>query len=278
GGPFIAFVLSGGVADWPLMSHFKPWQQVFVLTGVPGIALAGLVFLVTEPARQGERATGDGGGYGEALRFVGASKRLFSAIFLGFGMLYTSTISLQLWLPAYFVRVHGWTYTRVGVVLGIAQIVAALSLPVHGWIVNRFYKAGRRDAPLHWCVIAIGFAMPSIAVALLADNPWITVVMFGVYLAFILSSASMGPAAAQVVTPHALRGRVSAIYVLSTGLIGMTVGPSLVGFITDHVLGSPKAVGLSLLIVTITMLLGAVLLFVRGREQMRQVLARQEAA
>ncbi|TVV77263.1 MFS transporter [Sphingomonas solaris] len=269
GGPFVEFVLGGGVAGWPLMGHFRPWQQVFVLTGVPGIAVAALVFLVTEPARQARPAAVDAGGYGEAIRFLGMRKRLFCAILLGFGMLYTSTISLQLWLPAYFVRVHGWSYTRIGVVLGIVQMLAALSLPVHGWIVNRFYKAGRRDAPLFWCIIAIAIAAPAITVALLASNPWVTVVMFGIYLTFILSSASMGPAATQVVTPQALRGRVSAIYVLVTGLIGMAAGPSLVGFLTDHVFGSPRAVGTSLLTVVLAALIPSALLFLRGREEMR---------
>ncbi len=274
GGPFIEFVLAGGVADWPLMGAFRPWQQVFVLTGLPGIAMAFLVLLVTEPKR---RAAPPGGstGYGEALRFLGTRKRLFWAIFLGFGMAYTSTISLQLWLPAYFVRVHGWTYGRIGVVLGIVQMLAALSLPLHGWIVSRFYRAGRRDAPLFWCIIAILIAAPCAVVALLADNPWVTVVMFGIYMTFILATASMGPAATQVVTPQALRGRVSAIYVLTTGLIGMSVGPALVGFLTDHVFGSPQAVGLSLIAVVAGMLIPAALLFVAGRDQMRQLIGEQ---
>ena len=46
----------------------------------------------------------------------------------------------------------------------------------------------------------------------------------------------MGPASVQLVTPTALRGRVTAIFVLMTGLIGMALGTFLVGFVTDKVL------------------------------------------
>ncbi|SFR89001.1 MFS transporter [Sphingomonas jatrophae] len=272
GGPFVQFVLSGGASHWPLMASFAPWQQAFILTGVPGIAMAFLVLLVTEPVRQARATPAGGAGYGEAIRFLGRHKRLFWGIFLGFGMAYTSTISLQLWLPAYFARVHGWPTSQIGVVLGVAQMLAALSLPLHGAIVNRFYKAGRRDAPLFWCIIAIAIAAPCALIALTASNPWVTVVMFGCYMTFILATASMGPAATQVVTPQALRGRVSAIYVLTTGLIGMSVGPALVGYLTDHVFGSPQAVGTSLVVIVLGMLIPAALLFVAGRQQMRQLL------
>ena len=272
GGPFIQFVLSGGVASWPMMGSFAPWQQVFILTGVPGIAMAFLVLFVTEPARHRPvAAANEAIGYGEALRFIGAHKRLFVAILLGFGLAYTSTIALQLWLPAYFTRVHGWTPSQIGIVLGIAQMLAALSLPVHGWIVDRFYKAGRKDAPLLWSIISICIAIPCAMLALLSSNPWITVVAFGVYVAFMLATGSMGPATAQVATPNALRGRMSAIYVLTTGLIGMSVGPALVGFLTDHVFGSPAAVCGSLVVVVLGMLIPAALLFVAGREPMRRL-------
>lgn len=272
GGPFVQFVLSGGVSHWPLMANFAPWQQAFVLTGVPGIAMAFLVLLVTEPTRQARSTVAGSTGYGEAMRFLGKRKRLFWAIFLGFGMAYTSTISLQLWLPAYFARVHGWSTSQIGVVLGVAQMAAALSLPLHGAIVNRFYRAGRRDAPLLWCIIAIALATPCALIALTASNPWVTVTMFAIYMTFILATASMGPAATQVVTPQALRGRVSAIYVLTTGLIGMSVGPALVGFLNDHVFGTPQAVGNSLAMLVLGMLIPAAVLFIAGRQQMREML------
>jgi hypothetical protein len=46
----------------------------------------------------------------------------------------------------------------------------------------------------------------------------------------------------------------------------------LVGFITDHILGDPLQVGMSLIIVIIGVLIPALVLFGWGREQMRRLL------
>ena len=275
GGPLVGAVLDGAIAHWPGMSGFKPWQQAFLITGVPGILTALLVFLFPEPARhRPASAAPDAGGYGEAVRFIMANKRSFSGIILGIGMVYTVTIALQLWSPAYLMRNHGWDPKQIGLAMGVAQMLPALSLPLHGWVVDRLYSRGRGDAHLLWCLYTMLAAAPFAVAAYLVTNPWATVVLFGIYMTLILSTSSIGPAAAQVVTPPELRGRVSAIFVLVTGLIGMVVGNSTVGFVTDHVLGDPARVGTSLIGLIVVALAVAAALFALGRADMRRLAGR----
>ena len=116
-------------------------------------------------------------------------------------------------------------------------------------------------------------AAPFAVAAYLVSTPTATVVLFGIYMVLILSTSSIGPAAAQVVTPPELRGRVSAIFVLVTGLIGMVLGNLLVGFFTDHVLGDPKQIGTSLIVLVVSVLSIAALLFASGRGEMRRMTA-----
>lgn len=276
GGPLVGAVLDGAISDWPGMSGFKPWQQAFIVTGIPGILTALLVFLFPEPKRQ-RAASGPGGaksgGYGEALAFILAHKRAFSGIILGIGFVYSVTIGLQLWSPAYLSRVHGWTPKEIGLAMGLAQMLPALSLPLHGWVVDRMYSRGRGDAHLLWCLGTMLLAAPFAVAAYLVSTPTATVVLFGIYMVLILSTSSIGPAAAQVVTPPELRGRVSAIFVLVTGLIGMVLGNLLVGFFTDHVLGDPKQIGTSLIVLVVSVLSIAALLFASGRGEMRRMTA-----
>lgn len=272
GGPLVGAVLKGAISHWPGMGGFKPWQQAFIVTGIPGILTAFLVFLFPEPKRH--RPAGvQAGGYGEALGFILAHKRAFAGIILGIGLVYSVTIGLQLWSPAYLARVHGWTPKEIGLAMGIAQLVPAFSLPVHGWAVDRMYSRGRGDAHLAWCLWTMLLAGPCAIAAYLVSSPGLTVVLFGAYMVFILSTASIGPAAAQVVTPPALRGRVSAIFVLVTGLVGMVLGNLLVGFFTDHVLGDPKQVGTSLIVLVATVLSLAALLIAQARAEMRRMTA-----
>ena len=274
GGPLVGVILDGAISHWPGMGGFKPWQQAFIITGIPGILTALLVFLFPEPNRQkpsaGKQA---GGGYGEAMRFIMSHPRCFAGIILGIGFVYAVTIGLQLWSPSYLTRVHGWKPGQIGVAMGIAQMLPALSLPLHGWVVDRLYAKGRTDAHLLWCLITLLIAAPFAVAAYLVTSPTLTVVLFGIYMLFILSTSSIGPAAAQVVTPPELRGRVSAIFVLVTGLIGMVLGNLLVGLFTDKVLGDPKQIGTSLILLVSTVLTIAAIFFALGRADMRRLVA-----
>lgn len=268
GGPLVAAVTRVGAVEVPGLGLLQPWQLVFLLTGLPGLALAFLVFLFREPPRRA-RPAGAGVGYGEALAWVRGNARLYVAIFLGFGTVYAVTIGFQLWTPSYFMRVHGWNPAQTGVVLGIVQVLAALSLPLHGGMVDRLFRGGRRDAHLFWCLSTVLLAAPCGIAAFLVADAWATVALFGLFMALVLSTASMGPALVQVVTPPHLRGRVSAIYVLVTGLLAMAGGPATVGFITDKLLGDEKQVGLSLILTVFCLLLPAAAGLALGRRPLR---------
>jgi MFS family permease len=279
GGELVTAVLNGAISHWPGMGAFKPWQQAFIVTGVPGIATALLVFLFPEPKRHKPAgAAPASGGYGEAVRFILANPRCFLGVILGIGLVYTVTIALQLWSPAYLTRLYGWQAKEIGYAMGIAQLVAATSLPVHGWAVDKLYAGGRKDAHLLWCFVTMLLAAPFAIAAYLVSSPTLTVVLFGCYMTLILSTASMGPAATQVVTPPELRGRVSAIFVLVTGLIGMALGTSLVGFFTDKVLGDPMKVGTSLILLIVIVLTIAAILFAQGRAGMRAIVEAKGAS
>ncbi|NOW48190.1 MFS family permease [Novosphingobium sp. SG751A] len=273
GGPLVGFVLEGGISHWPLMGHFAPWQQAFVITGIPGMGFAFLVFLFPEPRRRQQAAVSALEGYREAWRFIMTYPRCFSGIIFGIGFVYTVTIALQIWSPTFLTRVHGWKPGQIGLAMGLAQLLAALSLPVHGWVVDRLYNSGYRDAHLRWCLITLALAGPLAVAAYLVSNPYATVVLFGLYMTCIHSTSSMGPASVQLVTPTALRGRVTAIFVLMTGLIGMALGTFLVGFVTDKVLGDPAKVGLSMVALVVAGLILAAGFFAHGCAGVRRLLA-----
>jgi MFS family permease len=271
GGPIVAAAMKAGPATWPLFGTLQPWQQVFVMTGAPGILLALLVFVFREPPRR--KAASAGAGYGEAWAFLRQHKPLYIATFIGFGLAYAVTIGFQLWTPAYLSRVHGWQPGQIGPVIGIAQIAAAAMIPLHGWIVDTLYRRGRRDAHLYWCMLTVLAAAPFGIAAFLVASPWATIACYWCFMALILSTSSMGPATVQVVTPQHLRGRVSALYVLASGLIAMAGGPAFIGIVTTLVIGDDMKVGYSLAASVICIALPAVLLFALGRASMRRAQA-----
>jgi hypothetical protein len=77
----------------------------------------------------------------------------------------------------------------------------------------------------------------------------------------------------QQVTPNEMRGVVNGAYVVTTNVIGLALGPTLVAACTDYVFGDPKAVARSLGLVSMFMGPIAVVLLWSGTAAMRRKLA-----
>src|SRR3546814_13274777 len=66
----------------------------------------------------------------------------------------------------------------------------------------------------------------------------------------------------QLATPPALRGRVSALMILGSNVLGLTLGPTIVSLLTDEVFGDPGQLGTSIALVFLVFgPLGATLFF-----------------
>lgn len=273
GGPLVGALTEGGGLEWPFMAGLEPWRQAFILTGIPGIFLALLIFLFRE-TRQAPAANAPNAslGYGEAVAFIAKNWRFYFSAFIGISVVYAATIGLQMWSPAYFERVHGWDKNSIGIYMGVAQILAALSLPLHGWIADLLFKRGMKSAHLAWCTLnaALG-AVVGIAAYLMAD-PMLSVIMFGLYMVTGMAAAGLGPALVQLATPAHLRGRISALFVLCTGLISMGLGPSLVGFVTDYVMRDEAKVGFSMILSLCVLLPLAVIVLSIGRSRLEALI------
>jgi MFS family permease len=73
----------------------------------------------------------------------------------------------------------------------------------------------------------------------------------------------------QQVTPNAMRGVVNGAYVVTTNVIGLALGPTLVALCTDYVFNDPGAVARSLALVSLVMGPVAVALLWSGTRALR---------
>jgi len=81
-------------------------------------------------------------------------------------------------------------------------------------------------------------------------------------LALTLSApVAVAAATVQEIMPNRMRGVASSILILSNNLLGLTLGPTIVGLMTDYVFKDEMALGWSLLIVTCTAFLVATVFF-----------------
>ena len=85
-------------------------------------------------------------------------------------------------------------------------------------------------------------------------------------------------AAVQEIAPNRMRAQLGALFVSATTLIGLGLGPSVVGLLTDRVFGDDAALRYSLLAVTVAGLAGAAALLIAGLAPYRRSVAGRSSA
>lgn len=231
-----------------LLGGFSSWHITFILVGLPGLLIAPLLlFTVREPVRR-ERATAARKfSFDAILQQYRRHPIAYAAMYVG-AILNIAIVYAQLgWVPTAFMRLYDWTPTQIAAVLSMVSVpcsvISALSA---GWFLSWFLKRGRTDGPI--LVAAMQGGVWAIFGTLKFMMPTGELAMF--FHAMTALTGSMGVAAALAgisqITPNELRGQFTAIYALLTGLVSVTAGSFIVGFLSDNLFPGSRGVGMSL--------------------------------
>jgi len=220
----------------------RNWQLVFMIVGLPGLLVAGLMMTVPEPPRRGRimAEMKKPLPLRTVLRYLVSHWRLYAPQFFGLAVGAIESSGVRAWQPVFFQRTYDWSAQKTGTVLGIAFIVAApIGLWLATWLTEHYAKT-RNDANLR--VVAIAYTVgPIFSIsAPLMPNPWIAVALYSVAFLIGIGGAVPQNAALQSVTPNEMRGQVTALYLFVFSVIGMGLGPSFIALFTDFVIGDEK--------------------------------------
>ena len=210
------------------------WRQTFAILGLAGIPVA-LLFRLTvrEPPRRGLTAATESQ---VPLRLVLrelASCRSFVFLAVSASLHGFSSYGTGSWSAAYLMRVHEMSVLDAGIILGLGSgLGASIGQIVCGRIADRF---GRNDARWYMIQPAITsvVSLPFVLAFLWAWDFRSALVLY--ILASALASAWTGPtyAMAQTLAPPRMRAMAAAIVVFLLNLVGMGLGPLIVGMLND---------------------------------------------
>lgn len=233
-------VLGGGFGTMigGTIAHIFGWRYALMAVGLPGVLLALIVwFFVVEPRR----------GLSEPARaapavpppLIDGFRSLFSnpiALHLVMAVTITSFVGYALgsFLPSFMQRSYGVSLLTVALELAPAvALVGTFAGIVSGRIADRLAKTRGLYAQ-SWLVAGTkALAFPCAVGFYLADN--FTVGFSLSLLVYLFSSSYLGPSFAliQGQAPMPMRALWAAITLLIINLIGLGLGPSLVGFLSD---------------------------------------------
>jgi len=226
-----------------------PWQFVFIIAALPGIVLAWLIFLVPTRSPQLQAAHAEGCAPAPDLAaYLSKNRRFLLFHVLGFSFLSVLINGTAAWAPTLLLRSFELDANEVGVMLAlIAVTVGVAGFLFNGWVADQAFKRGHDDAHLaHFSRVAAILAVIG-GVGFFVGGSLGVVVACLVAITFLQSFSGVAGAVLQIVTPLELRGRVSALFIMTYGTFGMVVGPSLVALLADT-LGGDRSLAMGMAI------------------------------
>lgn len=263
----------------PVVGELAAWQMTFLIVAAPGALLTLLVFLITEPPRQGllPNSQPEAAPVSAIVDWVRGNSRVYLALLLGVPCIVLVLYGLQAWVPTYLLRVQGMSLGEAGTQYGIIALIAGSMGVLSGPFASRALdRLGYRDSHLRVAMIALALMCPAIAGLAVAPTPTLAFVSIAIVSYLVPLPLALVAAALQSVTPNQMRGVLVGVYVVTTNIIGLAFGPTLVAMTTDFIFQDPSAVGKSLAVVGCTVAVLGMVLVGRGLAPFRALLAEQQ--
>ncbi|MFZ4071733.1 MAG: MFS transporter [Caulobacterales bacterium] len=278
GGYVLRAFTAHGPFDVPMLGQLAPWQMTFVVLAAPGLVVALLCMMIKEPARRG--AGEAQASFGEAMRFMRTEPQRWAFFFLiaAFAVHTFGSYAGSGWTLTFFIRTFGWSPQEAGLYTGLTFLIfGAGGALAGGWYGDRLRQRGHLDAQLRAAQIGIWISWPMGLFSTLVPDAAAAVALNAGAMFFSTFVYPLAASAIQTITPNRMRGQASAVYLTVINLVGLGLGPLVIGMLNDYGFKSPQAIGLSLAIVNgITPPLMAVLLAL-GLKHYRAAVAASEA-
>lgn len=230
-GPLLGALGGGMIAD-----HYG-WRTAFVVIAAPGIVLGLLaLFTLREPPRgmaDGVAATSsEVPGLWITFRTL-LAKPAFRHVLAGGAIGSAATNGMSQFLGVYYVRNFDLTFTQAGALFGAVSAVAVTG----GLLVGGFGAdwLGRRDQRWIGWAGAAGLALcsPLFMAAYFQPTPILFTLFFGVGSALLFIYYGPSLAMIQNLSPPRMRASASFIGAFAGGIIGLGIGPAVIGAISD---------------------------------------------
>jgi MFS family permease len=252
--------LIGAIAGGGAIAEHYGWRMAFFAGAVPGLLIAPLVFLTLREPRGTTHQVplAPATTRGAVVRLL--RRRAFALVCAGRALSAIGAWGFTAWAPAYLMRSFGMSSGEVGanlsVVVGAGTLLGILAGGVAGdWL-------ARRDSRGPFLLLAGAYALTGLLmIAFLQIRDFQTALLLAFPMT-VIASLHIGPSAAlvQALSGPQLRATGAALFTLLTALIGQSVGPLAIGWMSDIFSATHGSDGLrlALMVGATTYLAGAI--------------------
>lgn len=220
--------LAGGTLIGAYLAAWIDWRAAFLTMGVAGLVLAPIMLLFVRDLPRAKPAPDEQVPLSRAFPII-ARKPTFWLMAAAASCSSLAGYGLALWTPSVLERSFGFGLIERGQFLAsIFLIGGTAGVFAGGWLADRLGQADRRWyarlPAIAWLITA-----PTFAVGLLVPDPWVAWPLLLIPNA--LNILWLGPVttAVQHLVPRPMRSTASASFLLINNLIGLGIGPTLIG-------------------------------------------------
>ncbi|MEH6516793.1 MAG: MFS transporter [Halioglobus sp.] len=245
----------GGLIVGGLLGEAIGWRLTFLALGIPGVLLGVLLFFtVKEPPRgrydSGDHASKQATDLRRTLKSL-ASNKVYVRVSISFAMLTMVGYSMAIWLAPIMLRNFDVSLGKVGLYLGATYILGGIPGPIIGGFLNDALV--KRDERWRAWMPAIFIVMSvfTLKLCLSSQTLWeflglfaLTYAMFmvpqGATLSLLQSSVGSGQRALGV-----------SFALLVNSLLGLALGPLLIGVLSDALAPAYGAMSLNYALISV---------------------------
>ncbi|MCL6741547.1 MFS transporter [Sphingomonas sp. RB56-2] len=223
--------LAGGTLIGAYLATWINWRAAFLTMGIAGLLLAPIVLLVVRdlPRKQADTTPEP---LTRAFPMI-ARKPTFWLMAFAASCSSLAGYGLAAWVPTVLERSFGFTLIERGQFLASVFLIGGTTgVFMGGWLADRLGQGDRRWygrlPAIAWLITA-----PMFAIGLMSPDPWLAWPLLLIPNA--LNILWLGPVttAVQHLVPQPMRATASACFLLINNLIGLGVGPILIGALSE---------------------------------------------
>ena len=257
------------------------WRQAFLVAAVPGFLLALMLFLFSrEPQRGGSgtvAAEGPPPSLAQTIAFMRSQSSLVNV--MAASVLVTASSSAMMsWIGSLLIRSHGLSIAEVGIITALAMGgFGAIGTILFGLLADRVGARDMRSQPRLMAFAAAMIAIMGSAVALMPTVAG-AAISLAIFAAFVAGLNGPTYALSQSLVKVRMRATSMSSLVVLLNLIGVGLGPTIAGVLSDVFALRFGADSVRWSMVCVLVLnLPAVWLFLRAARTIREDIQRAEA-
>jgi MFS transporter, Spinster family, sphingosine-1-phosphate transporter len=207
------------------------WRTPFYVGAAPSLLLAFLLLFIPEPPLgqfdPPEKEPGH-----DTVRGLIRNPAFITAT-LGMAMMTFALGGLQVWMPTFLHRAHGYSLLDANLLFGASTILNGIVASLAGgWISDWLL---RRTKAAHYLVsaVSLGLGIPAMCLALFASGRAMVVGIFLAEFFLLLNTGPLNAAVINSVGPH-VRATALAVNIFIFHLLGDVPSAYLIGYMSDR--------------------------------------------